>query len=154
MRVQSPDELSDPVRIRAARASEAPAIRALLAECSLPIDGAPEDAESFFVAAQVDRIVGCAGLERHETDGLLRSLAVAPEFRARGLAARLCAEVERRARELGASRLFLLTETAEAWFHARGYRALERSAAPGAIAASREFAGVCPAAAVLMARAP
>ena len=154
MRVQSPDELSEPVRIRAARAHEAPAIRALLAACDLPVEGAPEDAESFFVAARIDRIVGCAGLERHGADGLLRSLAVAPELRAQGLAAKLCAEVERRARELGARQLFLLTETAEAWFHARGYRALERSAAPRAIAASREFAAVCPAAAVLMARAP
>ena len=116
--------------------------------------GAPEDAESFFVAEHADRIVGCAGLELHGPDGLLRSLAVAPEFRARRLAGRLCAEVERRARDLDAGRLFLLTETAEAWFHARGYRAVERSAAPRAIAASREFAAVCPVTAVLMARAP
>ena len=151
MRVQRRQELST-VEIRAACLPDAEAIRGLLRDCALPVAGAPEDAESFWVAALAGRVVGSAGLELHRGDGLLRSLAVHPDFRDRGLAARLCGEVERRARAVGAPRLFLLTETAERWFAARGWRRIERSAAPAGIAASREFAAVCPASAALMER--
>jgi amino-acid N-acetyltransferase len=138
--------------VRRAGPADRAAIRALLAASALPLDGAPDDAESFWVATHAGRVVGCAGFELHAGDALLRSLAVAPNFRGRGLAARLCREVERRAREAGARRAFLLTETAEPWFAKRGWRRIERAAAPAGIATSREFAAVCPAAAALMER--
>ncbi|HXZ84918.1 MAG TPA: arsenic resistance N-acetyltransferase ArsN2, partial [Myxococcota bacterium] len=108
--------------------------------------------ELLVVAQDGGRVVGVAGLELYEGDGLLRSVATAPDFRGRGVASRLCAEVERRARALGARRLYLLTETAEPFFARRGYRRLDRAAAPRGIAGSREFASVCPASAALMAR--
>ena len=41
---------------------------------------------------------------------------------------------------------------AACWFAARGWRRIERSAAPAGIAASREFAALCPASAALMER--
>jgi N-acetylglutamate synthase-like GNAT family acetyltransferase len=68
------------------------------------------------------------------------------------VASRLCAEVETRAASLGARRVFLLTETAEAFFVRRGYARLGRSLAPPGIAASREFSALCPASAILMFR--
>jgi N-acetylglutamate synthase-like GNAT family acetyltransferase len=150
--MRRPSWVSEEPEVRTARRADALAIRALLTASALPIDGAPDDAEAFYVATHAARIVGCAGLELHAGDALLRSVAVAPDFRGRALAARLCGEVERRAREVGARRVFLLTETAEGWFAKRGYRRIERAAAPAGIAASREFAAVCPAGAALMER--
>ena len=74
------------------------------------------------------------------------------EVRGRRIASRLCDEAEARAAAAGAKRVFLLTETAEELFARRGYRRLDRAAAPPEVAASREFALVCPASAVLMVR--
>ncbi|WP_245959695.1 GNAT family N-acetyltransferase [Prauserella flavalba] len=54
--------------------------------------------------------VACAGLRRHR-DGFaeLKRMFVLPEFRGRGIAARLLAEIERIARELGISAIRLDT---------------------------------------------
>jgi N-acetylglutamate synthase-like GNAT family acetyltransferase len=112
----------------------------------------PQDSALLVVAESEGRVAGVAGLELHGADALLRSVAVSRESRGRRLASRLCAEVERRAPALGARRIFLLTETAERFFARRGYQRLERAKAPAGIAASREFAALCPDTAVLMFR--
>jgi amino-acid N-acetyltransferase len=140
------------VRLRELVAADTSAVHELLRTCRLPVDGVPGDAALLLVATVGRRIVGSAGLELHAGDGLLRSVAVAPECRGARMASRLCGEVETRAPALGARRLFLLTETAEAFFARRGYAPLARSFAPPGIAASREFSAVCPASATLMFR--
>jgi len=140
------------VQLRDAAASDTAAVHELLRGCGLPTEGVPDDAALLVVAESGGRLVGVAGLELHGADALLRSVAVAPESRGKGIAARLCAQVERRAPALGAQRVFLLTETAERFFARRGYRRLERARAPAGIAASREFAALCPDSAVLMFR--
>jgi N-acetylglutamate synthase-like GNAT family acetyltransferase len=48
--------------------------------------------------------------------------------------------------------IYLLTETAERFFARRGYSPADRRDTAPAITASREFALVCPASAVLMVR--
>ena len=142
------------VQIRAARADEVDPVRALLQACRLPVDGVPADLSALLIAVDADGIVGAVGLERHGRDVLLRSLAVTPEARLQHVASRLCQEVETRAQVAGASRIFLLTETAERFFRRRGYTPLDRAQAPPGIAACREFSSVCPASAVLMVRDP
>jgi amino-acid N-acetyltransferase len=137
---------------RPAKADDVEAVRALLRRCRLPVDGVPDELESLFVTIIDGRIVGAAGLEMHGFDGLIRSVAVSPEVRRQYLASRLCTEIERRAALIGAHKLFLLTETAERFFLKRGYRPVDRALAPAGIAASREFAAVCSASAVLMFR--
>jgi amino-acid N-acetyltransferase len=47
------------------------------------------------------------------------------------------------ARERGVRRLYLLTETAERYFLARGFERINRSAVPAAIASMEEFRGAC-----------
>jgi amino-acid N-acetyltransferase len=140
------------MEIRNASEDDVDTVRALLRECRLPIDGVPDELDSLVVADVDGRIVGVAGLELHDGDGLIRSVAVSPESRGQNLASRLCAEVEQRAKVVGARRLFLLTETAESFFVKRGYRPMERARAPRGITSSREFSAVCPASAVLMVR--
>jgi amino-acid N-acetyltransferase len=140
------------MRLRELIPADTPAVHALLRECRLPTDGVPEDGALFRVADSAGKVVGVAGLELHGGHGLLRSVAVSPAHRGRGLASRLCDEVEARAAALGARRLFLLTETAERFFSRRGYARSARSLAPPEIAKSREFAAVCPDSATLMFR--
>jgi N-acetylglutamate synthase-like GNAT family acetyltransferase len=138
--------------IRDARPEDMDAIRTLLSAAKLPLAGVPEDTALLLVAEQDGRVVGVAGLELHAGDALVRSVAVESAHRGRRLASRLCSELESRAAGLGAGRAFLLTETAETFFARRGYTRLDRARAPGGIAASREFAAVCPASAILMFR--
>jgi len=138
------------VQLRRAEAEDSGAIRDLVTSCGLPTDGVPDDAELFVVAHHAGGVIAVAGLELHEGDGLLRSVATAASLRGRGVASRLCDEIEQRACSLGARQLFLLTQTAEQFFAKRGYRCVERAAAPCGIASSREFTTLCPASSVLM----
>jgi amino-acid N-acetyltransferase len=140
------------VRARAAKLGDVAAIHALLMQCKLPLDGVPGDLALLLVAEHDGQVIGVAGLERYGSDGLLRSVATASSRRGLGIATTLCSEVESRARALGVARFYLLTETAEKFFAQRGYAAIARRFAPAPIAASREFAVVCPASASLMVR--
>jgi arsenate reductase len=54
------------------------------------------------------------------------------------------------ARRLGATRAFLLTNTARDYFAGLGFAAIDRTAAPAAILATRQAAGLCPSSAPLM----
>ena len=55
--------------------------------------------------------------------------------------------------KLGLADVYLLTETAAPFFAALGFAPCAREAAPAEIAATRQFAELCPASAKLMRRA-
>lgn len=94
--------------------------------------------------------VGYAGLEICGPDGLLRS--VVSTVYGVGFGRRVVEATVEEARRLGVERLWLLTETAEEFFRRMGFKPADRSAAPSAIAATEQFASLCPAAAVFMKR--
>jgi amino-acid N-acetyltransferase len=133
-----------------AGAGDLPAVLELLRRCDLPadLDGAAE----CLVARQGTMLVGCVALERYGADALLRSLAVGPEQRGEGLGRALVQRITRRARALGARRLWLLTTTAADYFATLGYARVERASAPARLQASAQFASVCPSTAACMAR--
>ncbi len=64
-----------------------------------------------FVVAEVDgEVVGCGALHVMWEDlGEVRSVAVSPDHGGQGIGAKIISELERRARDLGLSRLFCLT---------------------------------------------
>jgi amino-acid N-acetyltransferase len=133
--------------------SDAPAIAALLAAAELPAaDFAPHLA-NFLIARVEGRLVGAVGAEIYGADALLRSVVIAPEARARGLATRLLEELDRTAARRGVRRWWLLTTTAQDFFARRGFRATPRSEVPATVAATGEFRDLCPATAVCMSRA-
>jgi N-acetylglutamate synthase-like GNAT family acetyltransferase len=145
--------LSDEVtvaRVRAAGARELAAMEALLASSSLPTEGVAERLGDFLVAEAAGEVVGLAGLERHGPDGLLRSVAVSPSWRGRGLGVALTEGVLEHARTLGLRAVYLLTTTAEDYFPRHGFRRIERDAVPEGVASSAEFRELCPASAVVM----
>jgi amino-acid N-acetyltransferase len=94
-----------------------------------------------------------AGLELHGEDGLLRSVAVDPDYRGQGLAKSLVAAVIERATRVGLRSMYLLTTTARDYFARLGFADCPRDAAPRAIRDSWEFRTGCPSSATLMKRA-
>lgn len=141
-----------PAQIRPARDADWPQIEALLLACRLPAAGAHEHLASFLVAEAGDAIVASAGLEREGEAALLRSVAVSPSWRRKGLAARLVDALQDRARGDGVDALYLLTTSAEAYFGARGFVRCTREDVPTALRASSQFQGVCPASAAVLRR--
>ena len=136
--------------LRGATRADWDAIAALLGACGLPLAGAEPHVEAFVVATRGDAVVGCAGLERHGTAALLRSVAVAPAARGTGLGVALVEAAVARARASGVHTLALLTTTAERFFPRFGFRVVPRAALPESLHASEELRGACPASAVAM----
>jgi len=125
----------------------------LLRRSELPEQDVAERWGHYFVVREDDgRVIAVAGLEVHGADGLLRGVAVDPDYRRQGLAAALVAEVISRAKLLELSAVYLLTTTARDYFARLGFGVRAREEAPPAIRASWEFRSGCPATAVFMSR--
>lgn len=134
-----------------ARPTNLTAVSRLLAACDLPHTDLTEAHLAHFIVEEDDgRLAGVVGLEPYGDAGLLRSLAVAPSARGRGLGGRLVDALEADARKRGLRRLYLLTTTAEAFFAHRGYTVEDRARVPEAIRGTTEFAALCPSTAVCM----
>lgn len=123
--------------------SDLGAVRTLLVEAGLPLDGLMAVVTVPFVARDGDRIVAAVALERHGEDGLLRSLVVGPEHRDMGLGTALLDAAESEALRLGLGAVYLLTETASRFFAGRGYDRIDRADAPQAIMKSVEWSAAC-----------
>lgn len=123
---------------------ELPEVIELLERAGLPGNGLADIVPTLRVARREGRIVGSAGLEVYDTAALLRSVAVDAEARSRGLGRRLVHSVLDLARERGVKRVFLLTETAEGFFHRLGFESIDRSRVPASVKVSVEFTTACP----------
>ena len=77
------------IAITAATASDVGAIKALLVSNALPTAGVDEHWRTFVVARAHGRIVACGGAEAYQVAALLRSIAVDPDYRRRGLGRRI-----------------------------------------------------------------
>ncbi len=138
--------------VRPARPGDLPRVEALLATSDLPLDGVAETFDTFVVAEHDGALVGVAGLEVCCDNALLRSVAVAGDWRSRGLGRQLVTRVIAEAEARGIRALYLLTTTAEHYFPSFGFATVARDAVPADVRATREFAGACPASATVMAR--
>jgi amino-acid N-acetyltransferase len=132
------------VSIDRADRADVSAVEALLADASLPLDGAAEAIARAGVVARVGgTVVGAAALELYGAAGLLRSVVVSADHRGTGLGRAVVAAAEALARDEGVRDLYLLTETAIDWFPRLGYTPVERAVAIAAVGASIEFTTVC-----------
>jgi amino-acid N-acetyltransferase len=131
-----------------------PAVLALLQEARLPTaDLTSVQDLKIWVLDASDSLQGVIALERFGTDALLRSLAIASEFRKRGFGRELVAQLEQDAYTDGVEQLVLLTETAEPFFRSLGYEVIDRRYVSEALKQSAEFRSLCPASAVCMSKA-
>ena len=143
-------------QLAATRISHRPPLEsavAMLANARLPTEDLTEaHCDHFFCVGPASRPTGLVGLELLGDVGLLRSLVVTAEKRGQGEGTALLAFAEHYARDRGVRQLYLLTSTAEAFFAKHGYLRVARDAAPPAIRATREFAGICPTSSAFMIR--
>ena len=141
--------------IRRATDADRSAVEALLTASHLPLDGVGDALPCFIVAQDGEQLVGVAGIEECGTRGehaLLRSVAVDPAWRSRGLGRTLVSRAIALAEARGAKALYLLTTTAEQYFPSFGFTRTSRDAVPDDVRATAEFQGACPASAAVMVR--
>jgi len=135
-----------------AGAADLPAVRSLLERCELPTEDLTSATTAYLVQARAgNAMVGTVGLEIFGEVALLRSLAVAPERRGRGLGGDLWTRILDEARRRQVRRLYLLTTTAERWFARLGFQPVGRDSVPDPIRGTTEFALLCPTTAAVMA---
>jgi amino-acid N-acetyltransferase len=138
--------------IRAATPADLPRVERLLESNDLPLAGV-RDALGDFVVAEADgELVGVAGLEICCDDALLRSVAVHPDWRSRGVGRALVTRAISDAEARGIQALYLLTTTAERYFPSFGFRKITREEVPQAVRETDEFTKACPASAAVMSR--
>ena len=128
----------------------APDLIAALEAAGLPTDDLHEPGRRFYRFGDDAGLIGYGGLEQIGPDVLIRSMVVVDARRGGGLGAEVLSWLETEAAGRKAVGLYLLTTSATAFFQRHGYTALPRSAAPPAIAASRQFSALCPASAAFM----
>jgi amino-acid N-acetyltransferase len=127
------------------------AVAELLVACGLePSDLADHPDTLVLGRRRGDAVDAVVAVEHHGSTGLLRSLAVAPGQRGRGLARELVQAAEHRAAADGLAALYLLTETAAEFFLRLGYTRLAREAVPPRLRATPQFTRLCPASATCL----
>ena len=132
------------MRIDAAGPDDLAIVRSLVASAGLPLDGlGSHEPTTVLVARDGGHVVGTASLERHGSDGLVRSVAVVEEHRGSGVGSALTDAVMSEANAQGLRALYLLTETAPDFFAARGFQRIARDDAPAGVAASIEWSEAC-----------
>ncbi len=145
-----------PVLVREATPADLAAATRLVVAAGLPLAGL-SGAALVLVAEAAGGLVGTVALERHgtgdDTAFLLRSAAVTPAWRGRGVGAALTAAVLGHVDAAGAP-VALLTETAEGYFPRFGFVPAGRDGLPAALAGSAELRGACPASARALLRPP
>jgi len=135
---------------RVATAADRPAVEQLLRLAGLTTEGLEVDFPGGYAVVEDGALtVGAVGVERYESDGLLRSLAVHPDWRGRGIGGILVRERFQWADWAGLDRLYLITEIPD-YFARFGYRIIDRAQTPDSIRQSVEFTRVCPETAPVM----
>jgi amino-acid N-acetyltransferase len=138
------------VRIELAVADDASAIVQLLKDCALPPDGVLDHLRTALVARADHGVVGSAALEVYSDGALLRSVAVDTTMRGSGLGHRLTESALDLARTLHVPAVYLLTNTAAAFFPRFGFERIERAHVPDGVRGSIEFQSVSCSSAVAM----
>lgn len=138
------------ITIAPATAADLASIKALLEASGLPTAGVDDHWKTFLVARDGDAIVGCGGAEAYQFAALIRSIAVAPEHRSKGLGRRLVRQLLDRLASRGLREFYLLTTDAEPYFRKRGFKPIDRDEVHPQLLSSREFQDACPDSAICM----
>jgi N-acetylglutamate synthase-like GNAT family acetyltransferase len=111
---------------------------------SLPTVGLEDCYENFFIAIDDEgRWAGVAGYEAYNQSALLRSVAVDKALRGQGYGRALVEAVLQDARKRGVRTMYLLTETAGAYFQLLGFESIDRNRIEQAVQRSPEFTECC-----------
>jgi len=135
------------IRLRRADLAQ---LEALLRANQLPADDCAEQLQRFCAIYEGNELIAAGAVEAVEQYGLLRSIVVRQDCRGMGLAGNITTHLLQRAREEGRLAIYLLTETAEAYFAALGFSLMPRSDVPPALTRTRQFSSLCPDNAICM----
>lgn len=138
------------ITIAAAAASDIDAIKQILIDNELPTAGIEDHWKTFVVARDGNHVVGCGGAEAYQFAALIRSVAVKPDYRSKGLGRRIVRQLLDRLASRGLREFYLLTTTAEAYFKRRGFKTIDRDEVHPQLLSSREFQDACPSSATCM----
>ncbi len=139
-----PEPVGTDFAITRLRRADLPALEVLLREQGLPADDCGEQLEHFHAIYDGDRLAAAGALEPAGDAALLRSIVVAPGWRGRGLGRRITEFLLAKANADGYRAVYLLTDTAADYFTRFGFVPTPRAGVPAAIAATRQFASLCP----------
>jgi amino-acid N-acetyltransferase len=142
------------LHIRGGQPADVPAVLSLLEAAGLPTADLTEARGlQMWIAEAADSLLGVIALEPFGAQALLRSLAVEPGYRKRGVGQKLVARLEYEAEAEGIQQLVLLTETAVSFFFRLGYAVTDRRDVREEVKQSAEFRSLCPVSAMCMTKA-
>ncbi len=124
----------------------------LLKEADLVTEDLPAGLEHFLLARQEGSIVGVAGMELYGELALLRSVAVRPDYKGKGIARKLVEQLLTGADKQEVQAVYLITTTADHYFDHYAFAVVNRELVPDAIQQTKQFSGLCPTSAVVMKR--
>jgi N-acetylglutamate synthase-like GNAT family acetyltransferase len=135
--------------IRTATSADLPAVLAAVEEAGLPTGGlAPLTAAGHVLVAEHDgALAGCVAVEPAGHQALLRSLAVVPDHRDRGLGHQLVRAALDHAGDLD---VWALTETASGFLARHGFTAVDRATVTGPVTGTGQWTGLCPTTATVL----
>lgn len=138
------------ITIAAATAADLEPIKELLVAAGLPTAGVDDHWKTFIVAREGAKLVACGGAEAYQFAALIRSVAVSPEHRSKGLGRRIVRQLLDRLASRGLREFYILTTDAEEYFRKRGFKTIDRDEVHPQLLSSREFQDACPESAVCM----
>jgi len=116
------------LNIRSAATGDMPDIKSILSQYILETELVDDNIEQFVVAETGGRIVGCACLDTNPGLVELRSIAVLPRWKNKGIGRRLFETLMQRAKGM-ADRIYVRT-TARGFFEKMGFEAMDGSQKP------------------------
>jgi len=141
------------MHIEPAQLADKEAVIELLQQGQLLTEDLPADLSGFVIAKEQTTLIGVAGLERFGTVGLLRSVAVDPQYQGKQIAAQLVGQVLETAKAASLENVYLITNSADRYFERYGFQTVSRQEVPTAIQQTQQFSELCPSTAIVMKRA-
>ena len=131
--------------LRWAKEADLKRIEELLQNSSLPTVGLSLASAQFLLAeTKANEIIGVLGAQKSESATLLRSFAVIAPWRSRGVGMALVKTMLNRLQEQNRNVLYLLTETAAAYFERLGFQAISREEIPQPLLVQSGLDQACP----------
>ena len=125
-------------------------IKSILKNASLPFEDIEHVLNGFLLLKVESVIIGTVCLEKHDSYGFLRSLAVISSKQKKGYGNILYDAVIEKARNENIYEIYLLTETADTFFRKKGFTEINRKDVPQPIRNTSEFSYLCPDSAICM----
>lgn len=124
-------------------------LRQALIAADLPVDDIADHGRNFYRFGLDGQTIGFGGYELYGEHALIRSIAVLPDYRGRGLGRLLTLALQSQLAGHGAKTAYLLTTSAAPFFQRLGFSTLDRVQAPATILATRQAGSICASASLM-----